>query len=273
MNKIQKDQRGFAHVIIVFIVVALLAVGGYTAFRFVQNKDSEFTAENTEEKAAASSVKIKNLPIEIDTYDPVTGKAGEVTFPTEEFTDGALNMIFFPYGYVIPGNSANGGKEKTNPQPTFLAPVGTKVRALIDGEVVAVSKLYSNDYSIHMKGEGSELIFETEHVINVTVEVGDKVKAGDEIAEVSDYDGHNYAGMGLVEIGVLKGGNPPTHLCTFDFLDDSIKAATLAKITQLEKDWEDFRGKPDLYGEEVIAGCIDRDPISDNNNSETGESN
>ncbi len=244
------------------LIALVLVIGGvFAAFRFVQDNNSTDTAEVTETENQSASVKIKNLPIEIDTYDPVTGKAGEVVFPKEEFAEGALDMIFSSYGFVVPASSA--GAAKANPQPTFLAPLGTKVRALIDGEVVAVTELYSGDFSIHMLGEGSELIFETEHVINVTVEVGDQVKAGTEIAEVSDYDAHNYAGLGLVEIGVLKGGNPPSHLCTFDFLDDSIKTETLQKITQLQDDWEAFRGNTDLYGEEAIPGCVTQEIIND----------
>ena len=64
-------------------------------------------------------------------------------------------------------------------------------------------KLYSNDYSVMVQGEGSELIFETEHVINVKVKKGDKVKTGDVIAEVSDYSAHGYNGQRC------EGGLPP----------------------------------------------------------------
>lgn len=170
-------------------------------------------------------------------------------------------MLFFDYGFNVPATSA--GPEKKNPQPTFILPLGTKVHSLVDGEVFDVPKLYSNDYSVMVKAEGSELIFETEHVINVKVKKGDKVKAGDVIAEVSDYDAKNYAGMGLVEIGVLKGGNPPSHLCPFDYLDDSIKDSTLKNITALQKSWEEYRGDSSIYDESkvVIPGCLTREPI------------
>ena len=124
-------------------------------------------------------------------------------------------------------------------------------------------KLYSNDYSVMVQGEGSELIFETEHVINVKVKKGDKVKAGDVIAEVSDYSAHGYDGLGVVEIGVLKGGNPPFHLCPFDYLDESIKEDTIKKIDALKKSWEQYRGDTSLYDEskEVTPGCLSKDPI------------
>lgn len=264
------NQDGVAHVIIVLTILFIAGIASYSVFRLIQEKNSTYTAENSQAKAASSKVKIKSLPLKIDTYDPATGKAGDLMFPEKPFDSGVPDLILMGYGYVVPAELTPNKKSKTNPQPTFIAPVGTKVRALIDGEVVAVNSLYSKDHTIHMKGDGSDLIFETEHVINVKVKVGDKVKAGTEIAEVSDYSTRGYAGLGLVEIGVLKGGKVPTHLCTFDFLDDSIKQDSLKKIAQLEKDWEAFRNKTDLYGNEVTPGCIDRTPVTDNNDSKTG---
>jgi biotin carboxyl carrier protein len=265
------SQAGIAHIVLVLVVAVVLGVAGYSVFRIMQEKDGTYTAANSEEKAKASEVKIKSLPINIDTYNPATGMAGDMLFPKEKFK-GFPDLLFFEYGYVISGEFAAQGQDKANPQPTFLAPVGTKVRALIDGEVVNIPKLYSNDYSIHMKGKGSDLIFETEHVQNVKVKVGDQVKAGAVIAEVSDYDADKI-GLGIVEIGILKGGKAPTHVCPSDFLDDSIKAKTLSKLTQLKKDWETFRGDTNIYGDSVIPGCVDRDPITDNNNSSTGNTN
>jgi hypothetical protein len=210
------------------------------------------------EPVVSSAVKIKHLGVNLAPYDITTNRAGDFMFTRENMT---FNLLFFNFGYVIPANSV--GPEKGNPQPTFILPLGTKVRALIDGQVVRVSKLYSNDYSVMLQGQGSDLIFELEHVINVVVKEGDRVLAGDVVAEVSDYAAHNYAGMGLVEIGVLRGGTTPTHLCPFDYLDESIREATLNNITALQQAWEVYRGDSGLYYEagEVVTGCYRRTPI------------
>lgn len=251
-------QNGFAliEVFVTIVVIAILCGIGY--FVFIKNKDADNSQINIQKSAEKSEVKIKHLGVNLDAYDPATNKAGDFTFTKENM---AYNMLFFDYGFVVPATSA--GPEKKNPQPTFILPLGTKVHSLVDGEVMDVPKLYSNDYSVMVKGKGSDLIFETEHVINVKVKKGDKVKAGEVIAEVSDYDAKNYAGMGLVEIGVLKGGNPPSHLCPFDFLDDSIKDTTLKNITALQKSWEEYRGDASIYDESkvVIPGCLTREPI------------
>jgi len=268
----RKNQSGFSHIILVVLLAVVLGVAGYSAFRFVQSKNSAYTNENAETKAVENSVKIKNLPITLAKYDPATGKAGDIEFPEGGFDKEAFDLIFFDFGLVLKRQNAD-GQDKANPQPTFRVAAGTEVRAIIDGEVVNVTKLYSNDYSIHMRGEGSDLIFETEHVINVKVKVGDQVKAGTIIATASDYDARNTKGLGLVEIGVLQGGKSPTHLCTFDFLDDSVKTDISNKIDQLKKDWAEFRGQPELYNEAVTPGCITRTPVVDNNNSATGTTN
>jgi biotin carboxyl carrier protein len=254
-------QNGIAHIglVLVVMIIAAVAGAGYLVYS-KQSKTEPVSSANAEEVAEKSQAKIKSLGINLDYYDPAINMAGDLKFKKANFS-GGMQMIFFEYGYEVAANSA--GAAKKNPQPTFIAPLGTKVMSLVDGEVSDVPKLYSGDYSVHVQAPGSDLIFETEHVINVQVKQGDKVKAGQVIAEVSDYDAKNYDGLGLFEIGILKGGNPPSHLCTFDYLDDSIKEETLDKITALTKSWEEYRGDTSIYDESkvVIPGCLTHDPI------------
>jgi len=272
MHKLH-NQTGFAHIAFVIIGVLVLGVGGYGLFRIIESKNNTYTAENAQAKGEASEVKIKNLPFEIDDYDPVTKRAGDFQFPDGELPEGVQKVIFSEFGYTNPGNSANNYQPMKSPQPTaYLAP-GTKIKAMIDGTVIDVIQLYSKDYSIHMQGEGSDLIFEHEHVVKPTVKKGDKIKAGTAIATASDIDTSKLQGLALFEMGILKGGNPPTHLCMFDYLDSSIKQSTFAKINALKKSWETYKDDASLYDEAntLIPGCISRDPISDNNNAVTGQ--
>lgn len=254
--KLKNNQAGAVHLILIFVVV--LALVGAAGFFVMSKQDND--KDRGSSSSAKTEVKIKSLGINLDEYDPSTGMAGDLKFTKTIFPSG-MQMLFSEYGYEVAANSA--GAAKRNPQPTFIAPLGTKVMSLVDGEVVNIPKLYSDDYSIHVQGSGSDLTFETEHVINVKVKVGDKVKAGQVIAEVSDYDAKNYDGLGLFEIGVLKSGNPPSHVCLFDYLDDSIKEKTLSQITSLKKSWEEYRGDSTIYDESknVVPGCLTRDPI------------
>ena len=256
MKKLKTTGFTIVEVFVAILVIALIVGAGY--FAYTKKMPQKTTSSNTSDVATNSEVKIKHLGVNLGDYDPSTNKAGDFEFTKEKIS---FNTLIYEYGFEVPANSV--GPAKKNPQPTFILPLGTKVHSLVDGVVYNVPKLYSNDYSVMVKGEGSDLIFETEHVINVKVKKGDRVKAGDVVAEVSDYDTKNTAGLGLVEIGVLKGGSPPSHVCPFDYLDVSIKDQTLKNIAALQKSWEDYRGDSTIYDESkvVIPGCLTRDPI------------
>lgn len=258
-NRQNRYQAGFAMVEAIIVLALLVAIGVVGFLVYNNNERSPTTTSGSAESSTESGdVKIKHLGVNLDYYDPATNKAGDFEFTKEKMS---FNRLFFEFGYVVPANSA--GPEKRNPQPTFILPLGSKVYSLVDGTVSDVPTLYSGDYSVMVQAEGSDLVFETEHVINVVVKKGDKVKAGQVVAEVSDYDAHNYAGMGLVEIGILKGGNPPSHICPFDYLDDSIKKDTFDKLNALMKSWEEYLGDTSIHDEAsaVVPGCLSRDPV------------
>ena len=176
------------------------------------------SSSNNSQAENSSDGPIKAIGVNLDYYDSSTNRSGDFFFTKQKLQ---FNRVFMPYGFVIPGNSTSTGKDKANPQPTFVVPSGTKVLSLIDGIVFNIGKVWSGDYSIQVSadGGGSSLIFETEHVLNPVVKKGDKVKAGQVVAEVSDFDKSVPDGYGTVEIGVLQGGNPPQHLCPFLYLD------------------------------------------------------
>lgn len=257
-------QHGFAHVLLLFLVV-IVAVVGFVAFRFSQanNRVAVDTTESSSTQVTQKSDQptIKHLGIDLDYYNQATKRAGDIEFRQFNTNAGGMDAIFQEYGRL--GGENTPGGQRRNPQPTFMVPAGTEVHAIADGTVVEIPVLHSNDYSVMIQPKGSDLIFEVEHVKNVKVKKGDIVKAGDVIAEASDYDAKNYAGLALVEIGILKPGNPPSHVCVFDYLDDSIKNETLKKITALENAWEAFVNDENVYDQsaEVIPGCVTRDPI------------
>ena len=209
-------------------------------------------------------LKLKNIGVNLDYYNPVTKRAGDF-----EFTMSRLNfgLLFMDYGFVIPADMSSTRQDKVNPQPTFILPMGTNVLSLVDGVVVAVPQLYSGDYSIHVaSSENSPWRYETEHVLNPLVKVGDKVKAGQVIAKVSSHDSNNNGGFGLLEIGVLKGGmDGPKHYCPFAYLDPAVKDDIEQKITAFYKSWEEFIGDSKLYDESsyTIPGCLTLEPVSD----------
>ncbi len=202
-------------------------------------------AEPPSEPTQTDEPAIEHIGLEISPYDDATGKAGDFKFTSSKvFHD----RIFQDFGEYI--TETPDGKPKSNPQPTYLVPVGTKVRALRSGIVTDVKKLYSGDYSVMVaKDQKSPWRYETEHVVNPVVKVGDAVKAGQVLAEASPFNAENNAGLGMFEIGILKGGNPPAHVCPYQYLDEKVRNDTLEKIRTLYADWEAFKGNPGLYDE------------------------
>lgn len=204
---------------------------------------------------------LKGIGINLDDYDPATGKAGDLVFTKSRLQ---FSVLFTEFGFIIKADQSATGKDKPNPQPTFLLPMGTKVHALVDGVVMDVPKLYSGDYSIMVAPDtNSQWRYETEHVTNPLVKIGDRVKAGQVIAEVSPHNKEASSGYGMVEIGILKGGNPPKHLCPFAYLDPSVKNDVAKKLLGLYKAWEEYKGDTSLHNEvaQTIPGCLTLDEI------------
>lgn len=203
-----------------------------------------------EEKPHKEKPVLKNLGIAIEPWNKKTNMAGDFLFEDKNYVD---DKIFTEFGHKI----VNSMGEKLLPEIGFNVPVGTKVVSPIDGVITDVT-LYepSQDYIIFMKtDESSQWIVGFEHVYHMRLKAGDKVLAGQELAEVSPSYGKT--AFGNVEINVWVGGKNIIKYCPFEFLDESSKQVYEVKINQLAKDWETFIGK-DVYQQEnwVAPGCL-----------------
>lgn len=262
----KKNQSGFSAVEVVIVLVVLIALGAVGKFVFdrMQNKDKDSGATVSQQQQTSVNKKpIKNLGFNLDYYDETTGMAGDM-----KFTKGSLfdNYLFGNYSKTR-ANLPDGREKGDSPQLMFLLPMGTKVLAIADGTIHDVKQLYSGDYSVMIDVGDPELYYEMEHVANVVVKKGDKVSAGQHVAEVSSHNSKSNDGLGILEVGVLKHGNPPSHLCYFDHVDDSIKPELDKKILAFYESWETYKGDTSIYDEANMPtpGCDTREPISDNN--------
>jgi|SRR3990167_96569 len=228
----------------ILLVVLILSLGGFFLFKPQVITNQTEQVQNTDEPP----LKLKSIGVEFSDFK----------FTKEKLQ---FNRLFMDYGFFIPASSASA--DKKNPQPTFILPLGTPVRSLVDGIVAAMPTLWSGDISIQITENGKleRWVYETEHVTKPTVKVGDKVKAGQIIAEVGSFGNGDPEGYGAVEIGISKGGNPPEHVCPFAYLDNSIKEETFKKMNEFFKSWEDYVGDQSLYDETEIPGCLTLDPI------------
>jgi len=128
MKRTATKESGSAFIVMI-LAAAVIAVAGFASYRYYQATKSN--------PSSSSSPKIKSLAINLDYYDASTNKAGDVEFRKWDFTTGGLDAIFSEYGRAAAANNGQGAG-RLNPQPTFLAPVGTKVHSLVDGVVVNV---------------------------------------------------------------------------------------------------------------------------------------
>ncbi|MBI4175273.1 M23 family metallopeptidase [Candidatus Berkelbacteria bacterium] len=204
---------------------------------------------------------LKSIGFTLEAYDPATERAGDLLFTKTKLQ---FDRLWMDFGFTIPAAVSASGLDKQNPQPTFIVPLGTKVRSLVDGVVVEVKQLSSNDWTVMVAQDTrSSWIYETEHVVNPVVAVGDRVTAGQVVAEAGNFNNNAPAGFGIFEIGLLHGGNPPEHVCPFAYLDASVKDDIQAQIRSLYQTWEAYVGDPTLYDEASmpLPGCLTTDAI------------
>ena len=180
----------------------------------------------TQSNSNATGDEIESLPI-----DP--------TAPLKVDLKGAgqgKGLTYVPFGLNTgPRGEGATGSGTVNPQPVLYAPLGTAVLAIKTGTVIKVTKLYSNDYNIMIAAENDQKnVWELEHVIDVKVKEGDRVKAGQAIAKVGDFDERYTPGIGLVEFGLLiNSSGPPTHICPFMKIASSAKNRIAAELTAI----------------------------------------
>lgn len=214
------------------------------------------------EATDAPPLLLKSVGIDLGEYDAAHQTVGDLAFTKKKLQFGVL---FSEFGFTIPADQTRNGQAKENPQPTWLVPLGTKVHALVDGVVVHVTKLYSDDYSVMVATDSkSRWMYETEHIINLLVKEGDVVKAGQVIGEVSPHSSEGNSGYGMVEIGILRGGNPPQHVCPFAYLDPSVKSRIQGQLLGYYRAWEAYVGDTSRYDEvaQPTPGCLTLEPLS-----------
>lgn len=240
------------------MLVVLMGVAGCSGGGSTPTAPSSTGGTVTPTTATDGTLLLQNLPIDLSLVDygaVFAARAGRETdwLPVDD------------YGRVLPASSAR-PMPQPNPQPTFYAPLGTPVVAVVSGTVTGIPTLYSNDFSIMIASGGQGGTWEHEHVMNVRVNVGDRVTAGQQIAEVSNYEcawGRNgnasdplcQSGLGLVEIGLLYGGNPPSHRCPFEpgLVDPARQGNIFAQLTSARERIKVAFGNPSIFGESSWA--------------------
>ena len=190
------------------------------------NGNTEANKQSSNSSNSSGGDELESLPI-----DP--------TAPLKVDLKGAgqgKGLTYVPFGLNTGPRGAGAiGSGTVNPQPALYAPIGTAVLAIKTGTVIKVTKLYSNDYNVMIAAQNDQKnVWELEHVIDVKVKEGDRVKAGQAIAKVGDFDERYTPGIGLVEFGLLiNSSGPPTHICPFKKIAPSVKDRITAELSAI----------------------------------------
>jgi hypothetical protein len=154
---------------------------------------------------------LQNWALALAPFDAATGRAGVMQISGVEPPTFSNPEDTAMYSHIVGlyGESIKGGIQE--PQMGFYAPLGTPVIAMSDGVVCSRPKLYSGDYSVRVAPTGfdcrdgaASVLVEHEHLLNPTVQEGDRVRAGQQLGTVSDYNPHWKAkGLGVIETGIF----------------------------------------------------------------------
>ena len=127
-----------------------------------------------------------------------------------------------------------GNPGEVSPQWEFAVLPGASALAPVTGYVVAINTLWTHDLTVWISADGEfSWVWELEHVVDVQVEVGDFVEAGQPIATASTFGGRTTA---LVELGLLKGGQQPAHYCPLLYVDKDASSAINAGLNDIRKE-------------------------------------
>ena len=162
-------------------------------------------------------------------------------------------------GFYAFGDALEGGRQNPNFEYSSLKS-GTKVIAAIDGVVVFVrAQPESNDFEVFLQPrDGSAWTVGYDHLVNVTVQRGDVVKAGAVLGE----PGRQNNGLLRFEMQInqdIGSGNDlvTMHFCPTLLLAADVRDTLATQLTAMMNEWETF-SRLELYdtARQQPAGCI-----------------
>ncbi|MDP2668537.1 MAG: hypothetical protein Q8P07_01760, partial [bacterium] len=146
------------HWLKILLVVASITVVFVGAMLILNTENQTRNEEKSKQDKSSESPDLDEPPLKL--------KSIGINFEDFKFTKAKLQFgrLFMGYGFYIPAGNDN--PAKYNPQPTFVVPLGTPVRAIVDGVVADIPTLWSGDYSVRIteNGKMEKWSYETEHL-------------------------------------------------------------------------------------------------------------
>ncbi len=252
MSKHKQDGLGIVLISLMIIVLAVIAFAAYTVVGkksdTAQTSDRSATEQQIDNKKSNQQISDELLlqNIGLDTFDNILYDKYALSAYK---TDGLKGFYFF--GDTLPG-------ARKNPNFEFSSlKEGTKIIAAVDGTITFINEQPdSADKEVFLQtSENSQWIIGYDHLINVTVKKGDKVKAGDVMGE----PGVQNNGLRRFEFQVNKkqAGQDDMHMCPSTLLAPSVKDTLLQSLSTMMQQWNATAGES-LYDLTIQTpiGCL-----------------
>jgi hypothetical protein len=194
------------------------------------------------------TVLMQSLPVDVS----AVLSAGPIANPLRTFVGFGMPGLYDP--------------NRRSPQWIFTVLLGTPALSPVSGTVSNIPTLWSEDYSVMIRGDQGDWIWEVEHVMDVEVRVGERVEAGQQVATASDFperiDGN---GFGIVELGLLGGPRWPTHYCPLLYIDPTVLSSITADLDAIRQENLQRLNKQGLVSDPVNdpygQACWTHDPL------------
>ncbi len=246
-------QTGFSVVELLLILIAVSIVIGAGFFVWgkqnnksvYENDHAQENTQNSDDKTEAEP-KIFNLGISSMEDMDITSNA------TRDFEKNG-HKGFYIFGDELPGTPI-----RHNPNFEFASvKEGVELISAINGIVGFVEEQQeSGDYEVFlMSEENSPWVISYDHVSELKVKKGDKVKVGD----VLGYPARQNNGLLRYEFQINKddGSKDGIHVCPVNLLDSSVKQTWIDGLSKSQNEWEEVT-KLELYNQsnQDPAGCL-----------------
>lgn len=250
--KRNKDGGFFSIGLLVILVVAVVAVAAFFVLRSKdsdKNNSSQTTGNKSGNDDGEDSISLYNLGIASMDEVNITTDA------TRDFTKSG-HKGFYIFGDILPGTPV-----RHNPNFEFASmKEGAELISAIDGIVGFIREQpESGDSEVFlMTKENSQWVIGYDHVTDLKVQKGDKVKVGDLIG----YPARQGNGLLRFEFQVNKddGSQDGMHICPVTLLDDSVISSWSQQLNDSQEKWEEISGL-ELYDTSVQdpAGCLEKE--------------
>lgn len=188
---------------------------------------------------------IENLGVTFGPWNRGTNFAGDFYFRHD------FQKVFSEFGAQVLDPDWN---IKELPTIDYIIRADASIFSIAEGEVVGIAyQEETNDYEFSIQSLNDPSFFVVyDHLVNLKIALGDRVQPGDTLGNPRPFSPE----IGSVEI-MINNWDTKLSYCPFCFFSEEKVEDYKQQVSQLMRDWEEFKGDTTIYDEEnhFIPGC------------------